>query len=99
MSTNRSVCLSTLLVLSGIGVGTGLAQQHPPDPSWFARVSQQIADAEYEVTWQTATALPDLDAAWHAPNRAHGLRTYFTEDGIRVVPRTEDVPSWTWGLT
>jgi len=61
-------------------------------------VQQEIAREEYKVAWQTETAFPDLAAAWHAPNRAHGLRTYFTEEGIRVVPRGDDVPSWEWGL-
>ena len=50
------------------------------------------------MTWQSETALSDLDAAWQAPNRSHGLRTYFTAAGIRVVPRRDDGPSWEWGL-
>ena len=66
--------------------------------AWWSQAQQEIAREEYQVTWQTETALPDLDAAWHAPNRSHGLRIYFTEEGIRVVPRTDDAPSWEWGL-
>ncbi|MBN1517268.1 FG-GAP repeat protein, partial [Candidatus Sumerlaeota bacterium] len=37
-------------------------------------------------------------ALFSAPNRAHNLRTYFTEEGPRVVRRTETEPSWEWGL-
>jgi uncharacterized repeat protein (TIGR01451 family) len=66
--------------------------------SWLSQVQQGIASEEYQVTWQTETALPDLDAAWQAPNRSHGLRTYFTAAGIRVVPRQDAAPSWEWGL-
>jgi len=40
-----------------------------------------------------------MPPAWQAPNRAHGFRTYFMDEGIRVVPRTEAGPSWLWGLT
>ncbi|RMG44335.1 MAG: hypothetical protein D6718_10260 [Acidobacteria bacterium] len=39
-----------------------------------------------------------MSAAWHAPNRAHGFRTYFTEVGPRVISRTETEPTWQWGL-
>ena len=67
--------------------------------SWLAGVRQRIEQEEYEATWQPATLLRDLDAAWHAPNRAHNFRTYFTTQGIRVIPRTEVDPAWEWGLT
>ena len=50
------------------------------------------------MTWQDRTYLPDLPAAYQAPNRAHNLRTYFTPDGIRAIPRTGDVAAWEWGL-
>jgi hypothetical protein len=66
---------------------------------WWSRVQQDIAASEYEASWQRADELDDVDEAWHAPNRAHGFRIYFTETGIRVVPRTEAEPSWEWGLT
>ena len=65
---------------------------------WWTGVQQDIAASEYRVTWQDETTLADLPAAYQAPNRAHGFRTYFTGDGIRVVPREEPAPSWQWGL-
>ncbi|RMF71154.1 MAG: hypothetical protein D6738_14565, partial [Acidobacteria bacterium] len=36
---------------------------------WWTAVQQRIADEEYHVTWQDGIGLPDLDAAWQAPNR------------------------------
>jgi len=65
---------------------------------WQSSVQRQVAEQEYEVTWQTSTRVEGLDAAWQAPNRAHNLRTYFTASGIQVVPRTEETPSWAWSL-
>ena len=70
-----------------------------PPEDWLSAAQQRIAEEEYQVTWQERTGLAEVDAAWQAPNRAHGFRTYFAEEGIRVVPRTEDEPSWEWGLT
>ncbi|MGD9030300.1 MAG: hypothetical protein PVG25_10840 [Anaerolineae bacterium] len=36
-----------------------------------------------------------------APNRAHNLRTTFTLQGIRVIPRVfaGETPPWEWGMT
>ena len=72
----------------------------PPGASagWWSEVQEDIAASEYEITWQSETVLADLPEAWQAPNRAHNFRAYFTERGIRVVPRTEEVPLWEWGL-
>jgi len=76
---------------------------------WWGTVQENLQNSEYHVTWQDETYLPHLPAAYQAPNRAHNLRTYFTPDGIRVIPRllsegTEgeqmdsNVP-WEWGMT
>jgi hypothetical protein len=65
---------------------------------WWAQAQRQVADAEYEVTWQERPQVAGLAPSWHAPNRAHGFRTYFTEGGLRVIPRQQDAPSWQWGL-
>jgi len=66
------------------------------------RGSQVQADfhkEEYDITWKDNTPLPDIKAADQAANRTQGFRTYFTEDGIRVVPQADEEPSWTWELT
>ena len=91
---------SALAVLVSLATGTAWAVPPPTEaPSeWWSAVQQQIAEEEYAVSWQTATGVPGLDAAWQAPNRAHDLRTFFTPLGIRVVRRTEAARSWVLGL-
>ena len=76
----------------------------PEDVStdWWAAVQENLRRSEYHVTWQDHTYLPDVDAAYQAPNRAHNLRTYFTPEGPVVIPRVwaevaEALP-WRWGL-
>ncbi len=103
----RSPLFVLLLLTAGstvLAAGDAAPADVPAD--WWAGVRKQIADAEYEVTWQSQTPLADLESSWQAPNRAHGFRTYFTEDGIRVIPRgagaTDEAPggtvSWEWSL-
>jgi hypothetical protein len=58
-----------------------------------------LQEREYEVTWQEEPAVKGIEPSWHATNRSQGFRTYFTQEGIRVVPRTESAPSWRWGLS
>ncbi len=74
----------------------------PPGASadWWTIVQEQIRQSEYDVTWQDSTYLPDVPAAYQAPNRAQDLRTYFTPDGPVVIPRTltEGHLSWQLGL-
>jgi len=90
-----SLLLSSSPLLAGAtGPATGATPADVPK-NWSAAVEKQIADSEYEVTWQPTTALADLESSWQAPNRAHDFRTYFTADGIRVIPRDTAV-SWEW---
>src|SRR5262245_38558255 len=65
--------------------------------SWLDRIQQNLQEREYELSWQDNPAAPAIPRSWHAPNRAHGFRTYFTEDGPRVIPRTGPA-SWEWGF-
>ena len=65
---------------------------------WWATVQGDINKSEYRVMWQHHTYLPDLPAAYQAPNRAHNLRTYFTPTGILAIPRSGDSAGWEWGL-
>jgi hypothetical protein len=74
------------------------ADANAPAEGWLSEAQKQISAREYEVTWEGDTP-EGLSPAWQAPNRAHGFRTFFTDAGIRVVPRTEDAPSWQWELT
>ena len=97
MSAVSPTCCLATLVLSLLAL-TGIARADDPPADWLASVERGIAASEYFVSWQDSTALADLPAAWHAPNRAHDFRIYFTERGVRVVPRSASAPSWEWGL-
>jgi len=77
----------------------GEATSEAAEPGWQSAVRADLAAREYHITWQDHPIPTDLAGVWHAPNRAHGFRTYFTERGIRVLPRTEATPSWEWGLS
>ena len=89
--TRALSALFLLLLSSGLPIAAAGAAE---DPAWLATVLQQIATSEYEISWQDRTVLSDLQRSWQAPNRAQNLRTYFTEEGVRVVSRTESEPSW-----
>ena len=67
---------------------------------WWTAVQEDIRQSEYHITWQDRTYLSDVVAAYQAPNRAHNLRTYFTQPGLRVIPRVfeGETPPWQWGL-
>jgi hypothetical protein len=79
---------------------------------WWSTVQEDIRQSEYHVTWQERTNLEGAEAAYQAPNRAHNLRTTFTPQSIRVVPRTPPLSpprerggsparaggGWEWGL-
>ncbi|MBN1140151.1 MAG: FG-GAP repeat protein [Anaerolineae bacterium] len=68
--------------------------------NWWAAAQERIRQSEYQVTWQELTYLDDVAAAYQAPNRTQNLRTYFTAQGIRMIPRVWDgqAPPWEWGL-
>jgi len=67
--------------------------------NWWATVQQKIRDQEYHVTYQERSHLSENKGAYHAPNRAQNLRTYFTPEGIRIIRRTETRPTWNAGLS
>lgn len=68
------------------------------NPDWLSDVEADIRASEYHITWQDRIALSDLEEAWQSPNRAHNFRIYYTETGIRVIPRTGAETSWEWVL-
>ena len=91
--------LAFLILATGFSAGAAPDPQAEDPTGWSAAVEREIADSEYRLTWQEETALAGIEAAWQAPNRAHDFRTYFTGDGIRLVPRSTDGASWEWGLS
>ncbi len=75
--------------------------------AWWQQAQTQIQQAEYDITWQENLDLPGTEApyqaayqaAYQAPNRAQNLRTYFTPQGLLVVPRTtEETSAWMWEM-
>jgi hypothetical protein len=76
------------------------AQTAPSDMSsdWLAAAQENIRQAEYHIVWRETTYLPELTAAYQAPNREQNLRLYFTPQGLVIIPRlfsTQDNrPPW-----
>ena len=56
--------------------------------SWLSDVTRDLASREYELSLSKAGI--------QAPNRAHGLRTYFKEGRIEIVPRTTTRSDASW---
>ena len=76
---------------------------HAIDENWWTQILQNIKQREYHISWRDKHDIQGNDdkRVYQAPNRAHKLLTYFTKDGIRIVPRTAaaEQPSWRWGLS
>ncbi len=92
------------LAAAGLAVGPPAVSWASPAagaaPSgWRDSVQHDLEQREYELSWQASPVVDDVGASWHAPNRSQGFRTYFTSEGIRVVPRTRSTLSWRWGLS
>ena len=66
---------------------------------WLDSARHDLEQREYELSWQASPVVDEVEPSWHAPNRSQGFRTYFTSEGIRVVPRTPSTLSWRWGLS
>ncbi len=86
------------------------AEPTDPPATWWQTIQGEIERSEYTISWQEQIDLPvdqitaaDMaDGAYHAPNRAHNLRVYFSPQGPVVVPRlwpetAADAP-WHWGV-
>ena len=107
MSGKGWIFLSCLVLLPGGIVGAAPEAWADVSGSWSQAVLERIAESEYELGREEQPALPGLGAALQAPNRAHGFRTWFTNDGIRLVPRSDpgddtdggvNGPTWEWAL-
>jgi hypothetical protein len=96
----RLVGSGMALVLSGAASFAA----SPPEVSaratrdWWRSIDADIRSTEYRITWQEETSPGRGPSSWQAPNREHGFRVYFTEDGIRLSPRVAATASWEWGL-
>ncbi|MCK4579580.1 MAG: FG-GAP repeat protein, partial [Candidatus Marinimicrobia bacterium] len=61
---------------------------------WWTTVQKNIREKEYHITHQKKTNLHGGKPAYRAANRAQNLRTYFSANGVNILPRTEANPSW-----
>ncbi len=89
--TDRAFLLRILPFAALFVISCSASSAAEVPPSWISQAKQNVADAEYAITQQ--------GTAWQAANRAHGFRTTFAPEGVRLVPRLEQDSSWTWGLT
>ena len=64
-----------------------------------AGLADASAPPEYNVQWQSPTGLVGLDEAYHGSNTAQRFQTYFTPQGIRVIPTDAGKPQWEWSLS
>ena len=67
--------------------------------AWINKALEHLNRTEYHVSWVEHTYINNLEAAYQAPNRTQDLRTYFTTQGIRIIPRTNGDSSWLLGLS
>jgi hypothetical protein len=113
MCTTRILALVVLVSLA-LTPGMSLASTAglPPQAAshhdaishdWLSAVHAQISQSEYNLSWQAQTGLLGIPAAYHAPNRAYNLRTYFTSSGLVTIPRDwspgAQTPPWRWSLS
>jgi hypothetical protein len=85
---------STIQKPENLGTKGSLSVKALKETSWWTTVQKNIKEQEYHITYQDMSYLLDIKAAYQAPNRDQNLRTYFTSKGIKVVRRTESVPTW-----
>lgn len=98
------VLLVPLITLgTSVSVWAGMEIGLPKAPAgvstdWWTQAQAHIRQAEYRPSPAT-TDNSDRSVTVQAPNRAHNFRTFFSPEGIRVVPRTATSPNWSWKLT
>ncbi len=59
------------------------------ESGWFERASAEIQRAEYRFT-----SVDGEGPTWSAPNRAQGLRSRVSADGVEVLPRSAGEARW-----
>lgn len=73
-----------------ISAGTTVASETSPadiaPPTIAGLITDSMCDGNYEPLWQVGTPIEGVDAAFQAPNRANGFRTFFAARGPVLVP-------------
>ncbi len=72
-------------------IPTQLAYQ-PASSEWYDNALAEISEAEYEIS------PVGEEAVYQAPNRVHGFRTWFADDGVQLQSRLPQDEGWSWGL-
>ena len=76
-----------------------LVSDTPGTPEdWSSAAQESIRLSEYRISWHETTAVPGLDAAYQASNRAQNIRSFFTSEGIKIVPRQLNEMQFPWNL-
>jgi hypothetical protein len=104
--TRSSILFLLSILLLGVPAIAGAERSESGDPplppgveeDWWTTVREKIAAAEYHVTWRDELRPEGPTGSWQAPNRVHGFRTRFLEEGIRLAPRAGQEIDWEWGL-
>jgi hypothetical protein len=101
MRRRRIVLLTGLWVLwsAASALASELETTGGARGSWFAQVQQDLAEREYHVSFQQKSAVEGLAPAYQAPNRAQNLRSYFKEQGVTIIAREAEQPSWSLALS
>lgn len=66
-----------------------------------AAIRAAVDETSYEAVWQTNDGSPTLagyPGAFMAPNREQNYRTFFTPEGITIVPRVTGIKEWNLGI-
>ncbi|MBN1666670.1 MAG: FG-GAP repeat protein, partial [Anaerolineales bacterium] len=75
------------------------ASNQPGIPGdWLVQAQENIRQSEYNLSWTDQPLIPGAPAGYQAPNRAQDLRFYFQTGGLQVIRRTENEPTWVWGM-
>lgn len=91
MSFRLLLCTFSVGILSSSSVRAG-------EETFSAHIANVVQETGHGAIWQVGTPIDGVAAAWQAPNRARGLRTFFTESGVRVFPWS-GVGGWEWGMS
>ena len=84
-----STCLRTVFAICACGLLLAPVAAADPSRTDVQQIERETQDLEYQLSWQVAPQLKGVESAWQAANRAQGMRSFFTDDGLRVLPRLE----------
>ena len=86
----QRILVAVFLVLGLLSIPSDVGAQvkgTASDSSWVQQAIEGIWESEYHFSYFG-------DETWSAPNRAQGLRTTVTPEGLRVEPRIAGEHSW-----